>query len=258
MADQQAPEVKAPAVVVSDPNPDNKDDPSSSVLLETKPAVPAAPVVSPAPVAQADVVVEFEPTGDVGMDMALAFVGKAGIGMQHPAMVAATAGDFTILKATLAQKGVAGWEQFVALGEAAYARTTAAEKEKANVAREIVHKEAGGKEQWEAVKEWASANATDAEKLEINELLGKGGLSAKGAVKYLVNAYNNANNVEVTPRDATGNAGRSGNGPAGASGPLSPKDYAAEVGALNHKLNGRLEGSKEYAALQARRQMYRG
>ena len=244
----------------SDPNPDNKEDDNGTVLLDVKPAAPAVPEVKPEakPAADEGAVIEFEPTGDVGLDMALAFVGKNGIGMQHPAMVAAGNGDFSILKATLAAKGVAGWEQFVALGEAAFARTSAAEKEKSNASREAIYKEAGGKEQWEAVKEWAGANATDAEKAEINELLNKGGLAAKGAVKYLVQAYASATNVEINPRDPLAGTGRNAGAPSGDAGPLSPAAYSAAVGALNLKLHGRLEGSKEYALLQQRRMAFKG
>jgi hypothetical protein len=77
-------------------------------------------------------------------------------------------------------------------------------------------------------------------------------------VKYLVEAYGKANNVEVNPRDVAANAGRAGGVPNADTGPLDPKAYAAAVGALNHKLGGRLEGSKEYEALQRRRMAYRG
>lgn len=247
MADQTAP--------VSDPNPDNVEDTNTTLLLDGAPKPePAAP--KPVPETTAEVF-EFEPTGDVGMDMALAFIGKAGINEQHPAMVAAVNGDFTILKATLAAKGAPGWEQFVALGEAAYSRKAAEAASQRTALQEAVFKEAGGKEQWTAVQQWASANATPEEKAEINALLNKGGLAAKGAVKYLVDAYGRANNVEVNPRDPTATASRGGV-PDAATAPLSARDYASAVQQLNVKLGGRLEGSKEYAALQSRRAAFRG
>ena len=238
---------------VNDPNPENVED-NSTVLIDTKPAAAIVPEVAK-PVAVEAGPVEYEPTGDVGLDMALSFIGKAGLGQQHPAVAAAMAGDFSILKATLAAKGTPGWEQFVALGEAAYARTTKEAEGKATASREAIYKEAGGKDNWEAVKTWAGANATDAEKAAINELLNKGGLAAKTAVKYLMNTYAAANNVEVNPRDPVANAGRQGGSPSAESGPLSASAYAAAVNALNAKLRGNLDGSKEYANLQARRQM---
>lgn len=237
---------------------------------EVKPVVPAvvAPVV-PEQIGDAAKVepvvpviadegssVSYEPTGDVGLDMALTFIGKAGINAAHPAMLAAQSGDFTILKATLAAKGVTGWEQFVALGEAAYSRTTAENEKKATASREAIFKEAGGEENWNAIKTWAGANATPEEKAEVNALLNQGGLAAKSAVKYLSEAYAKANNVEVNPRDPLANAAPGS--PASANAPLSPRDYSAAVQQLNNKLGGRLEGSKEYADLQRRRSMYRG
>lgn len=241
---------------VNDPNPDNQEDNNPTILLDDAPATPPSPPPVPAAPAEGEVF-EFEPTGDVGLDMALAFIGKAGIAETHPAMVAATNGDFSILKATLAAKGVAGWEQFVALGEAAYTRK-ADETAKAQAAvKEAVYKEAGGKDEWEAIQKWASANATPEEKTEINALLNKGGLAAKGAVKYLADAYARANNVEVNPRDPLANAARGGV-PHSDNAPLSPREYATEVQKLNNKLNGRLEGSTEYAKLQARRAAFRG
>jgi hypothetical protein len=187
--------------------------------------------------------------------MALDFVGKAGISQDHPAMVAAQNGDFSLLKAELAAKGTQGWEQFVALGEAAYARTTADNDKKAAANRELVIKTAGGEEAWNAVKAWAGTNATAEEKAEINALLNQGGLAAKGAVQYLVAAYGRAANVEINPADPLANAGR---GDVPATGALSPRAYADEVQQLNNKLGGRLEGSKEYADLQRRRSMFKG
>ena len=245
---------------VNDPNPDNKEAPADqqSVLIDAKPA-PVAPAV--APVVEAIVAagpVAYEPTGDVGLDMALDFMGKAGLGSAHPAMVAATQGDFAILKATLAAKNTPGWEQFVALAESAYSRTTKESEAKVAASREAIFKEAGGEENWNAVKAWAGVNATDAEKAEVNALLNQGGLAARGAVQYLMGAYQRANNVEVNPRDPLANAARGGGASAADAGALSPRGYAEAVQQLNNKLGGRLEGSKEYADLQRRRGMFRG
>lgn len=250
----------------NDANPNNEEaEIGNSVLLDEqgKPKEDPKPVETAKPDAtKTDLpdgsVVEYESTGDTGLDMALDFVGKAGISGDHPAMQAAAEGDFSILKAVLAQKGVAGWEQYVKLGEDAYARTKAAEATKSQALVTLVHDVAGGKEEWEAVKAWASENAEPAEKAQINALLNQGGLAAKGAVTYLVNAYNKASNVTVNPKDPTANAARNGGTPDAATGPLDPKAYAKAVGELNHKLNGRLEGSKEYEALQRRRQAYKG
>lgn len=242
--------------VIEQPADPIEAKPAESILLDTAPPV-VPPVVAPADPETTDNI-EYEPTGDVGLDMALNFVGKVGIGANHPAMLAAQSGDFTILKATLAAKGAQGWEQFVALGEAAYARTSAEADKKATAGREAVYKEVGGEENWNAIKTWAGSNATAEEKAEINALLNQGGLAAKGAVKYLADAYTRANNVEVNPKDALANAAAGGGAPSSANGPLSSREYSAAVQALNNKLGGRLESSKEYADLQRRRSLYRG
>lgn len=228
----------------------------SGVLIGTEAAPIAVPAVPPTAV-NTESPVQYEPTGDIGMDMALEFVGNAGFAQDHPAMQAAANGDFSILEALLAQKGVAGYEKFVALGKAAYTRSVEASTKATAAIQELAHKAAGGEQEWNAVRTWAGANASDAEKTEINALLNKGGLAAKGAVTYLVDAYNRANNVEVTPKDPTAQAGRGGV-PGGENKPLDAMEYSRAVQALNNKLNGRLEGSPEYAKLQARRLAYRG
>lgn len=233
--------------------------PPQPVLLDEAPPAPAA--APPAPEAKApepaDGEYVYEPTGDVGLDLALNFVAKAGIGQDHPAMQAAQAGDFSILKATLAAKNAVGWEQFVALGEAAYQRQAETAKAKAEEGRKLIYAAVGGEDEWNAIKAWAGKNADPAEKAEINALLSQGGLAAKSAAKYLAEAYSRANNVTVDPRDPTATASRGGI-PGPASGPLDPKAYAAAVSELNVRLKGRLEGSKEYDALQRRRAAFRG
>jgi len=251
---------------VSDPNPNNEESPvgNTSIVIpapdgkaDQVPTQTAEPTKSE-PTKADESPVSYEPTGDVGLDMALEFVGKAGIGIDHPAMKAAQEGDFSILKATLASKGVAGWEQFVALGEAAYARTQAAAKEASAKIVAIVHEVAGGADKWAEVQKWAAANATPEERTQINALLNQGGLATKGAVQYLVGAYNRAANVDATPVDPLALAGRGGGAPTGDAAPLSPRAYSDAVAQLNARLGGRLEGSPEYAKLQARRQAYRG
>jgi hypothetical protein len=244
MADENTPAEHQPVVPITI---GDAAAPNVPLIPDGKPADPAPVVDEP---------VAYEPTGDVGLDMALDFIGKAGVGIDHPAMKAAQAGDFDLLKATLAQKGVQGWEQFVKLGEAAYAKIAKETDAKAQATRAAIYKEAGGEAEWAAIQKWAGSNATPEEKTQINSLLNQGGLAAKSAVKYLVDTYNRANNVVVEPKDGLVNAGR-GTGPAGNAGPLSPSNYASEVQALHRKLGGRMESSQEYASLQARRNAYR-
>lgn len=222
-----------------------------STLIGDPPVAPAAPLAAPA--TPADAAFVYEATGDVGLDMALDFMGKQGIGTEHPAMKAAQDGDFSILRATLAAKGTAGWEQFVALGEAAYARNTKDHAEKQAKDQAAVFELAGGKESWLAVQKWAGENATPEEKAEINTLLSKGGIAAAGAVNYLLSAYSKAGNVVRNPSDVVGNAGRTGGVSRGETGPLTAREYTDAVVKLNMKLGGRIEDTQEYASLQQRR-----
>jgi len=243
---------------VSDPNPDNKEDINATLLLDGKPdPKPAdAPKDAPKDSVKVDVPdgteVAFEPTGDVGLDMALEFLGKQGFGVEHPAMVAAGNGDFTILEALLAQKGVQGWDRMIALGKAGMERIAGNQKAETAKTLDIVTKAVGGAEEWGNIQKWAAANATDEERAAINTQLNAGGLSAKMAATYLADLYAKANNVNITPPDG---ATFKGNAPqaAKASGPLSAADYTAAVNELHRKLGGRMEGSPEYAALGQRR-----
>lgn len=233
------------------PNPDeNKPDAGKAAPAgqeQIGEAVKPTPV-TPGPLTTTEPV-EYEPTGDAGLDMALTFIGKAGIGPDSPAVLAAQSGDFSVLKALLAEKAIPGWEQYVALGEAAYKRTAEADAAKAAEGRAAIFKEAGGEEQWNAVKAWAGENATPEEKADINKQLAAGGLAAKTAVRYLVSLYERASNVVQEPKDATTGAGKAPK----AAGPMGPREYAQEVQALRNKLGGGFETSKEYAALQQRR-----
>jgi hypothetical protein len=242
-------------VVVNDPNPDNVED-ANTLLLEPKgDPKPAAPEpAKPEPVVADDAVVAFEPTGDVGLDMALEFLGKQGFGLQHPAMVAAGNGDFTVLEALLAQKNAQGWQQMVALGKAGYERTQNAQKEAVSKTLATVEAVAGGKEEWAAIQSWARDNATAEERTEINTMLNAGGLQAKTAALYLKDAYGRATNVNITPPDGTAFKGEA-KPQQNAVGPLSARDYTAAVADLSRKLGNRMEGSKEYAELGRRRLM---
>lgn len=209
------------------------------------PADPATPAAAPSAAKEAT----YEPTGDAGLDMALAFIGKQGFDREHPAVKAAEGGDFSILKAELAAKGVQGAAEFLALGEQSYARAQEKAKAASAATNAAVYKVVGGEESWKAIQTWASANATPEEKAEINAQLSAGGVAAKAAATYLANAYNKANNVSQEPAEVTNGAP----GKPAANAELSASDYAKEVKALNNKLKGRLDGSPEYEALNARR-----
>jgi hypothetical protein len=185
----------------------------------------------------------------------LGFIGKLGFDGNHPAVKAAEAGDFGLLKAQLAQLGdkATGWEQAIALGELALARFQEQAQAKAKELNEQIIKIVGDEATWNKVKEWAGTNAEPAEKAEVNAALQQGGIVARATVAYLLQNYQRATGVTEPPKDAAPGAG---NG-APSNGALSPRQYTEAVGALRAKLGGRMEGSAEYQQLQARRLAWR-
>jgi hypothetical protein len=193
------------------------------------------------------------------LDVALGFVGKLGIGMDHPAMQATATGDFSLIKAHLATMGdkATGWEQMVALAEQAHTRTEDAKTATAAKVASAVHAVAGGAENWATVKTWASANADASEKAQINAMFDAGPVQARAAAMMLVDAYSKAGGTVVTPASATANP--SGGTASTSNAPLNAKDYATAVRVLAAKVgSSNLSTSPEYAQLGQRRHAFRG
>lgn len=220
---------------------------------------PPAPEPAPAPAKQEPAkqkqepaeAIEYEPSGDAGLDYALSFLSKAGIGPEDPALIAASDGDFGLLEAILAQKGIPGWEQAVNLGKQAQARfkeQAAAAAEKVTAAVTEVATSLGV--DWEASVQWARDNATDEEKEVVNQLLAKPE-TAKIAALYLAYGYSQATGVTVAP-SKTAVAGDAPVHTAAATGQIDRVEFAREAGKL-HKIHGDAYSSTpQYAALVAR------
>lgn len=243
---------------------------AAPVVAEPVVAPVAAPVVAPAPIvigapevpAQAAPVVApdegttvvFDPTGDAALDVALNFVGKLGISMDHPAMQATANGDFSLIKAHLATMGAKaqGWEQMVALAEDAHERSTTAANEKAGKITAAVHNVAGGESNWNTVSTWASANATPDEKAELNAMFAAGPTQARAAALMLMNLHAKASGTTVLPASAVSNA-TAGTAALSNTGPLSIREYSDAVRELVNKVgSSNLHSSPEYAALGKR------
>ncbi|NUX98779.1 hypothetical protein [Paraburkholderia youngii] len=203
-------------------------------------------------------VVSYEKTGDAALDMALDFIGKAGYSHSHPAVQAALAGNFDLLSAELASKGIVGWEQHLALGKSAYAKHAETEKQRTEDIKQLCLHAAGDEQTWNDTLAWASQNADPHEKEPINAALAQGGIVAEAMAAYLVQSYRGASGVTIEPqRNVVNPNSASARSGAQGAGPLSPAQYAAEVAKL--RATGRqIEGSREYAALQQRRAAYRG
>lgn len=242
--------------------PGNEPNANTPPAGNEPPAAPPAPVVDvnldtppandPPAADPPPATVDYEPTGDVGLDVALAFVGKLGIGRDHPAMQATATGDFGLIKAHLATMGdkATGWEQMVALAEASYDRQTKATAETQKAVSAAVIAVAGSAETWNAVKAWASANADPDEKQMVNAMFNAGPVQARAAAMMLMDAYTKASGTVVAPKSAVRSDASTSAAPT--NGPLDAKGYAAAARALHAKLGTRMEGSAEYAALRQR------
>lgn len=193
----------------------------------------------------------YEPTGDAGLDYALNFIGQQGYGDAHPAVIAATKGDFSLIEAELATKNVPGAAQVVALAKQAcerHAQETA--KQEAELAS-FAATAAGSAENWAVVRAWAAQEATPQEKAQVNAALSQGGIIAQGVITQLVNLYSQKFTLAKTAAAvASPNAVPQ---PGSASEPMTAQRYAQAVEALRQKLGNRTEDSAEYAALQSQR-----
>jgi hypothetical protein len=260
-----APAVAAPPAVSAAPAVPAATAPAVVPNIDATPATPAA-APTPEPLAQVQSVA-YEQTGDPGLDLALSFIGKLGIGPDHAAMQAAAAGDFAILKAHLAQMGDAakGWEHVVAAGEQAYGRKTEASKAEAAKTQDSIltvfgldaknpnSRDPAAKE-WGKVREWAAANAEPHEKAQVNAALAAGGIAAKAMAKYLNDLYRAHPSAVIEPVAVTQVGGRA---VAGNDWALSPDQYKAEVAKLSGEKRGQIDGTPEYRVLQQRRASWR-
>lgn len=203
----------------------------------------------------------FVETGHAGLDMSLAFLGKHGFGPGHPGMAAAVNGDFSILKAQIAEKGIAGGEAYIALAEKAY--TELHEKHEAGRAKDKadLHAIVGGEEQWKAVSEWGKANAGEEQGKALNEMLGMGGEHMKIAAAFLANSYLKATGG-VAETDGAGPRVADTSGAASfTTDTLSPSEYGREVAKarMAHKPSmGDFEKSAAYTKLVDRRTRFKG
>lgn len=219
--------------------------PADGVLLDD----PAAAQPTPNP----DTSNEFayDPTGDAGLDYALNFVGKLGYGDTHPAIIAAQKGDFSLIRAELAIKGVAGSDAVLALAEQAYTRFAAEDAKKSQELAGFAAQAAGSAENWAVVRAWAAAEATPQEKAQVNAAIAQGGLVAQGVISQLVNLYQQKHTL---PKDAASVAkpGEVG-GAAPTAGPMTAQAYAQAVEQLRQKYGSNTDSTPEYAALQSQR-----
>lgn len=249
----------------------NAADPTQTPAAGATTPEVKTPAVAPAgepvalPVAEGDKgakgEITYNPTGDAGLDMALTFVGKHGFGPDHPSMIAAINGDFSLLRAELAAKNLPGSDAYLALAEKAYASFDAKHKAQREQDKAAVIKVVGGEEQWTAVQEWAKANAEPQEQAALNEMLSKGGYQAVVAAGFLASQYERATGGVPETQGAGPSAAANRGAPANDSGALDPKAYGAamyEARAAHNPRNGNFEDSAAYKQLRERRARFKG
>ncbi len=239
-----------PGNTPANPANPNPGAPPSGDPVELVPAAAAAPAIDDGEVIE---------TGDPGLDLALDFFRKAGVGKDHPALKhARETGKFDLLRATLKEKGDAakGFEKYVEVAEAAAERERSSQQAARNKARQIVFDAAGGEAKWAEIKAWAEKKADPGELQEINAAIRAGGIAAAKTVEWLRGLYDQEKGnggANGAPKSALKEgAARGESSPDG--GPLSPEQYRAAVREAQRK------GARgaELDALAARRRAWRG
>jgi hypothetical protein len=190
---------------------------------------------------------------DPGLSYTLKFLATNGFNAESPAVQAAFNGDFSLLKAEMSAKGIAGWEQALALGEQSYQRAVeakgATDEQVGGIVTEIA--EQFGVD-WEAAVAHVSTAAKPEEKTALNGLLADPA-TAHIAAHYIASAFINNGDTEIEPQArATTDAPRAVQAQGGA--PLSRREYTAEMGKLRQSLGDDYMHSPQAQALYKRLQ----
>lgn len=189
--------------------------------------------------------------GDPGLTYAMKFLATNGFNADNQAVAAAFEGDFSLLKAELAQKGIAGWEQALGLAEQSYDRHVKELDAKAGEVGKVVTSiaESMGVD-WEQAVAHVSKNASAEEKTAINQLLADP-KTAHIAARFINGTFIEAGDTEIEPQArAVGAEVSSHQGPAG--GALSRAEFKTEMSKLRAKLGDDYINSPEAAALGRR------
>lgn len=236
-----APAPAAPAAAPVQPAPLNVDPPKP-------PPTPDAP--------DGTVVVEYSPTGDPGLDIALGFVGDRGFGPDRPEIQAAQKGDFAPLEAALKGMGdkAKGYERYLNVAKESYKRSTEKTKAQTEATTKAVTSAVGGVENWNAIHAWVVAEADDAQRAAINKALSGGEFLATAMARQLAELYKSSGKSTLPPK---GVAKTTAAAEVSASGALSPEQFKAEVRKLEAKYGNRLMETEAYADIKARRLSWR-
>ena len=223
--------------------------PAADLSLTTQnPVVPAKGAEPAVPAATEEGPVEYAETGNQKVDYALGIIGKAGLGMEHPAVTAAMSGDFSLLAHQLEAKGVAGAAGLVAMLEGEYKADLEAEAKEVEGIKANVLAIAGTPEHWGEVSNFIKEKGTEEELNELRSML-KNPLQAKIAASYMVNLYDNAGGTKAPTSRVEAGAATALPVQSGVKPVTSRAEFSARVDELYRKYGNDFEQSAEYQQL---------
>lgn len=240
-------------------DPNNSGDSGDAAAQAAAAAEAAAKAAAQPAAGDLQVKTEFvlTPSGDPATDLAFKFLASNGITPGTAAWDAAQKGEFGVVKAALAEKGVKGGAEYVAILEDKASKAADSAKAKQAQVQAAVHEAVGGQESWNTIKAWVADNADDHELEAVNAALKGSPFMAKVMAEGLKARFERATGTadsggEGQQRFTQMPASRaSGDAP---SKTLTAAQYQAEVAKLRQSLGTRMESSPEFAAVRARRQ----
>lgn len=215
-------------------------------------AKPEAPVTTEAPTTGGwDSVVSQYAEGKPALAVALGFLGTAGIDPAGQAFELAKGGDFSLLAAELAGKGLAGADHMLEILKAEVAANDQAAKDHAAATEATLDSVLG--EDKDVVLEWARGNAAEEEKSAINEMLEAGGYFAHCAAVALKVAFGQGQTTKPAA-----NPVEHSEGPTAGAKPMTAREFSEECQKLS-KANGGADPRNlpGYRSLQLRREVGR-
>lgn len=191
----------------------------------------------------------FAKTEDAGLNYSLNFLATHGFTADNPAVDAAMGGDFSLLKAELAAKGIQGWEQALALGEQAYGRAVEGQKAKQEAVGKVVMEiaENAGVDWEEAVAHVSSAS--NETKAALNGLMADPA-TAHIAAAFITSQFLESGNSEREPLAVTQNSDT--NAKRADGGTLSRVQFTAEMRKLRESMGDSYLDSPQAQALYRR------
>lgn len=188
---------------------------------------------------------------DPGLNYAMTFLATNGFNADNPAVEAAFDGDFSLLKAELAAKGIGGWEQAVGLAEQSYGRhVDAAKATEAKVGEVVTGVAEKAGVDWEQAIAHVGKTASADERTAINQLLSNPA-TAHIAAQFITGSFIDSGDVEYNPAArAVSDGAQAHQGAQG--GALTRAEYTTEMNKLRKTIGEDYMDSPQAQALYRR------